>query len=63
MTPSRTLIVACPHCGGESRYDGSNPFRPFCCERCRMMDLGKWADEEFRVTLTDEESLPGIPQQ
>ncbi len=30
-----------------------------------MMDLGKWADEEFRVTLTDEEQdgLPGTPQQ
>ena len=59
------LIVTCPYCGGESRYDISNPFRPFCCERCRMMDLGKWADEEFRVTLPDEEqgSLPGTPQQ
>ena len=59
----KTLIVSCPHCGGESRYDESNPFRPFCCKRCRMIDLGKWADEEFRVALADEEILPGASEQ
>ena len=35
--------VKCPACGGPSRY------RPFCCERCKNLDLGAWASEEFRV--------------
>jgi hypothetical protein len=26
-----------------------NPFRPFCSERCKMIDLGAWAGEEFRI--------------
>jgi hypothetical protein len=54
---SRPPIVACPHCGRESLWDINNRFRPFCCERCKMIDLGKWADEEFRV------EVPGDDQQ
>ena len=42
-------IVACPHCGGESVYAPSNPYRPFCSERCKNLDLGAWASESFRV--------------
>ncbi len=26
-----------------------NRFRPFCSERCQMIDLGTWANEEYRV--------------
>ncbi|MES2483704.1 MAG: DNA gyrase inhibitor YacG [Pseudomonadota bacterium] len=45
----RPRIVRCPHCGGDSVYAPSNPFRPFCGERCKNHDLGAWASEEFRV--------------
>lgn len=45
--PART--VKCPACGGPSRYAPDNPYRPFCCERCKNLDLGAWASEEFRV--------------
>jgi len=38
----------CPVCKKESAWDG-NPFRPFCTERCRVIDLGKWASEEYRI--------------
>lgn len=41
--------VKCPACGGPSRYATDNPYRPFCCERCKKLDLGAWASEEFRV--------------
>jgi uncharacterized protein len=41
--------VRCPACGGDSIYAQSNPYRPFCSERCKSMDLGAWANEEFRV--------------
>ncbi|MDB5856659.1 MAG: hypothetical protein JWQ76_348 [Ramlibacter sp.] len=42
-------IVRCPACGGPSIYGPGNPFRPFCSERCKGMDLGAWASESFRV--------------
>ena len=42
-------IIRCPVCGGDSVYATSNPFRPFCSERCRGADLGAWASEGYRV--------------
>jgi endogenous inhibitor of DNA gyrase (YacG/DUF329 family) len=46
-SPART--VPCPTCGGDSVYAPSNPYRPFCSERCKKRDLGAWASESFRV--------------
>jgi uncharacterized protein len=40
--------MKCPTCGKPvERKD--NPFRPFCSERCKMVDLGRWVNEEYRV--------------
>jgi endogenous inhibitor of DNA gyrase (YacG/DUF329 family) len=33
-----------------------NPYRPFCSERCKLIDLGKWAGEKYRVPT--KERLP-----
>lgn len=41
--------VACPACRGTSLYSPQNPWRPFCSERCKQMDLGAWASEDFRM--------------
>ena len=41
--------VTCPTCGGQARYAPDNPWRPFCSERCKRIDLGAWASEHFRV--------------
>ena len=50
MTPNATpKIVPCPTCGGDSLYAMSNAYRPFCCERCKNIDLGAWANEDFRM--------------
>lgn len=51
MVRSKNLekIVTCPTCGGDSVYAPSNPSRPFCCARCKGIDLGAWASESFRV--------------
>lgn len=51
--------VKCPSCGKETEYAG-NEFRPFCSERCKMLDFGAWADEEFALpsqteSLTEED--------
>ncbi|MBE2245072.1 MAG: DNA gyrase inhibitor YacG [Burkholderiaceae bacterium] len=42
-------IVRCPRCGGRSVYAASNPYRPFCSERCKAADFGAWASEAYRV--------------
>jgi hypothetical protein len=41
--------VACPRCGAQALFSPENPFRPFCSERCRLIDLGAWANESYRV--------------
>jgi len=45
--------VKCPQCGVETEYRG-NEFRPFCSERCKLLDFGAWADEQY--ALPDESS-------
>ena len=42
-------LVTCPACRGDSVYAASNPYRPFCSERCKNRDFGDWASEAFRV--------------
>ena len=41
--------VACPTCKKLVTYDINNPFRPFCSQRCKMIDLGDWANENYRI--------------
>ena len=40
--------VRCPTCRQLVPWEG-NPHRPFCSERCRVVDLGAWAAERYRV--------------
>ncbi len=47
----------CPVCKKEAAWD-NNPFRPFCSERCRIMDLGKWASEGYRIA-GEKKEIPG----
>ncbi|PIS36851.1 MAG: DNA gyrase inhibitor YacG [Nitrospirae bacterium CG_4_9_14_3_um_filter_53_35] len=60
--------VPCPICRKMTDwYD--NPYRPFCSERCKLLDLGAWASEGYRVPGEpvsyepsggkDEEEKPG----
>lgn len=58
-SPGRARIVPCPTCGGDSVYAPENPFRPFCSERCKNIDLGAWASESYRVEAKPEpDELP-----
>jgi endogenous inhibitor of DNA gyrase (YacG/DUF329 family) len=41
--------VPCPRCGQPALFSPQNKWRPFCSERCRNMDLGAWASEDYRV--------------
>lgn len=42
------MKVLCPTCKNETSFE-NNPHRPFCSERCQLIDLGKWAQEKFAV--------------
>lgn len=53
----KKLKIKCPHCGHLIFYDVSVPFRPFCSERCRLLDLGAWANEEYKIPLEGQELL------
>ena len=46
--------VKCPHCGKDVEYQG-NEFRPFCSERCKLLDFGAWADEEYNLPTENSE--------
>jgi uncharacterized protein len=41
-------MVRCPTCRAEVEWEG-NAFRPFCSERCRLLDLGAWAEGRYRI--------------
>jgi endogenous inhibitor of DNA gyrase (YacG/DUF329 family) len=43
------MKVKCPTCQKEIEWNENNPFRPFCSERCRLIDLGDWANETHRI--------------
>ena len=41
-------VIKCPTCGRKTEYEG-NEFRPFCSERCKLLDFGAWADENYSL--------------
>lgn len=47
MTTAR--IVKCPTCNKAVKWTAKNAYRPFCSERCKLIDLGGWAAEEHRI--------------
>jgi uncharacterized protein len=49
-----TLAVPCPRCGIQIEWSTGNKFRPFCSERCKMIDLGQWANESYRVPQAED---------
>jgi endogenous inhibitor of DNA gyrase (YacG/DUF329 family) len=50
--------IRCPVCKKEAAWH-DNPFRPFCSERCRLIDLGKWASEDYRIPGEKKEQPEG----
>lgn len=50
--------VVCPTCAGPSVFAPSNAWRPFCSQRCKQIDLGAWAAEEFRVPTSPPPDAP-----
>lgn len=49
MNTSKVIKLNCPTCQKQIEYSERYPFRPFCSERCRLIDLGDWADEKHKI--------------
>jgi endogenous inhibitor of DNA gyrase (YacG/DUF329 family) len=47
-TPAPDRVPRCPACGAAVAWRG-NPARPFCSVSCKLVDLGGWLDEAYRV--------------
>ncbi|MBX3244027.1 MAG: DNA gyrase inhibitor YacG [Acidobacteria bacterium] len=60
------MLVKCPNCGTAAEYE-DNEFRPFCSERCRLIDFGAWVNEEYSLPAESseltEEDLREIEKQ
>lgn len=53
-----TLKVSCPHCQKDVLWQAENKYRPFCCERCRLIDLGDWAQENHKISQSTQGAIP-----
>jgi uncharacterized protein len=49
MTAKQVLTVKCPTCKHNVAWTDAEPFKPFCSERCKMIDLGDWATEAHKI--------------
>lgn len=48
-------VAPCPTCGKPVAWTAAAPFRPFCSDRCRLIDLGEWLNEERKIPGRDED--------
>jgi endogenous inhibitor of DNA gyrase (YacG/DUF329 family) len=64
------LTFTCPTCSKSISVDRREaaPYRPFCSERCKLVDLGRWLDGSYRISepappsAADESAPPSLPQ-
>ncbi|RMD86240.1 MAG: DNA gyrase inhibitor YacG [Candidatus Dadabacteria bacterium] len=68
MRNQRPTILRCPTCG-RSIDRRATRFAPFCSERCKLIDLGHWLDESYRIPgepadvgSGETEETPGDPE-
>jgi endogenous inhibitor of DNA gyrase (YacG/DUF329 family) len=52
-------MTACPICGLRAAPRAENKAFPFCSPRCKLVDLGKWLDEKYRIPGSDPRDASG----
>ena len=66
-----SMTVECPNCGIQVSWTPESAWKPFCSERCKMIDLGAWFSEERAITdpkqqtgeqWDEEDTLSGFSQ-
>lgn len=62
MDKSEAKILPCPRCGEPVTWNKDAKWKPFCSERCRLIDLGAWFAEEHTIpgepALADDANNP-----
>jgi uncharacterized protein len=56
-------LVKCPQCGRRVPWSPESTYRPFCSDRCRLIDLGAWLTEQHRIPDESPENgeIPSAP--
>jgi endogenous inhibitor of DNA gyrase (YacG/DUF329 family) len=57
------VTVKCPTCGRSIEWSDQSPFRPFCSERCRVIDLGAWLTEKHAIPGPETDTTPDSPEE
>lgn len=60
---SKPPVVSCPICGATVKWLAENRWKPFCSERCKLIDLGQWATEKYRVPVEPRPDEGEAPDQ
>ena len=60
---SKKTKPTCPICEKEVEPLSENRFFPFCSRRCKMEDLGKWLDEDYRISMTPDSTEREVPDE
>lgn len=55
--PNQIKTFPCPRCATQTTWQ-DNPSRPFCSERCKLIDLGAWASEDYRIASEERPENP-----
>lgn len=53
---TKATSFPCPRCKKPALWH-DNPARPFCSERCKLIDLGAWANEDYKIATQDAPSV------
>ncbi len=48
----KSKSVRCPQCGTSVEYHPDSVSRPFCSARCKLLDLGAWAEERYAIAAS-----------
>ncbi len=60
------MQVACPTCKKQILWSTENQYRPFCCKRCKLIDLGAWADGSYAIPdqpLSDQDLADNLKDE
>jgi uncharacterized protein len=49
MNMNNQPIISCPSCGAQDTWHSENSFKPFCSDRCKLVDLGEWVKETRKI--------------
>lgn len=55
---SDAVKIKCPTCQKPADFSSENPHRPFCSARCKLIDLGAWAAEDYKIPTQENPSTP-----